>query len=630
MNRAGEKDTLITCERTLIAQADLRIVRGSTIERKQMSTKTTFKRVALVAVAALGLGVLSVAPSNAAVTITTTVAYDTATSTAVVGGQVTVVVATDSATTQGTAVRATVVSSGVGSVISATSDATDTSTVVGTVTSGTFYIDNTMARTAKTAIVLSSAVAGSQVITVTPLTSNGTPGTAVTKTITWTVSTALDVSATKSTSVIQPFSDNVGATFTSDAAVTAAKGTAPAQVAAIKVTLLDSNGVAKNGQALSVTVSGPGLVGINTANETVTATQSASANTVSGPVARAAALTLASGNNVAYVGVHNDGTAGVSTVTITAGTTVIATETVTFTGSAAIYTVTAARGTYAIGSNAAGDSATAAGITVKVTDSAGNALSGQTIYLVSSDTTIATVTASASSGGATGPLGVAYFEVVGVKSGSATITAYNTSGGTSATVKSSGTVIKVAKTEAKTVTAAFDKATYAPGEKMTLNIVATDADGAAIADSNAGTYTMTANLGTTSTLPTAAAFVGGTQAVTIYAPVSSGTFTVSIKLNAGAAWATALDDTTITASTEVANPAQDAATDAANEATDAANAATDAALAAADAADAATAAAEDASAAVAALATAVNTALANLKKQITALTALVNKLLKKK
>ena len=32
-----------------------------------MSTKTTFKRIALVAVAALGLGVLSVAPSQAAI-----------------------------------------------------------------------------------------------------------------------------------------------------------------------------------------------------------------------------------------------------------------------------------------------------------------------------------------------------------------------------------------------------------------------------------------------------------------------------------------------------------------------------------------------------------------------------------
>jgi hypothetical protein len=79
----------------------------------------------------------------------------------------------------------------------------------------------------------------------------------------------------------------------------------------------------------------------------------------------------------------------------------------------------------------------------------------------------------------------------------------------------------------------------------------------------------------------------------------------------------------------LSDPGSQAAVDAATEATDAANAATDAALAAADAADAATAAAEDASAAVATLAKSVNTALGNLKKQITALTALVNKLLKK-
>ena len=45
-----------------------------------MSTKTTFKRIALVAVAALGLGVLSVAPSSAAVTgLTVTVTDGTST-----------------------------------------------------------------------------------------------------------------------------------------------------------------------------------------------------------------------------------------------------------------------------------------------------------------------------------------------------------------------------------------------------------------------------------------------------------------------------------------------------------------------------------------------------------------------
>ena len=39
----------------------------TTNERKQMSTTTNFKRIALVAVAALGLGVLSSVPSQAAV-----------------------------------------------------------------------------------------------------------------------------------------------------------------------------------------------------------------------------------------------------------------------------------------------------------------------------------------------------------------------------------------------------------------------------------------------------------------------------------------------------------------------------------------------------------------------------------
>jgi len=50
-----------------LSQADLKKSFGSTFnERKQMSTKTSIKRVALVAVSALGFGLLSVAPSNAA------------------------------------------------------------------------------------------------------------------------------------------------------------------------------------------------------------------------------------------------------------------------------------------------------------------------------------------------------------------------------------------------------------------------------------------------------------------------------------------------------------------------------------------------------------------------------------
>jgi len=52
------------------------------IERKQMSTKTTFKRIALVAVASLGFGMLSVAPSSAAPGTATAIAIANTTTTA--------------------------------------------------------------------------------------------------------------------------------------------------------------------------------------------------------------------------------------------------------------------------------------------------------------------------------------------------------------------------------------------------------------------------------------------------------------------------------------------------------------------------------------------------------------------
>ena len=64
----------MTYEKGLFAQADPGIVSGSTIERKKMSTKTIYKRIALIAVAALGAGVLSVAPASALATVLTVTA----------------------------------------------------------------------------------------------------------------------------------------------------------------------------------------------------------------------------------------------------------------------------------------------------------------------------------------------------------------------------------------------------------------------------------------------------------------------------------------------------------------------------------------------------------------------------
>jgi len=66
----------------------------TTTERKRMSTKTTFKRIALVAVASLGLGILSVVPSTAAVSSETFTATADATSINV-GDSVTITVANE-------------------------------------------------------------------------------------------------------------------------------------------------------------------------------------------------------------------------------------------------------------------------------------------------------------------------------------------------------------------------------------------------------------------------------------------------------------------------------------------------------------------------------------------------------
>jgi len=104
------------------------------------------------------------------------------------------------------------------------------------------------------------------------------------------------------------------------------------------------------------------------------------------------------------------------------------------------------------------------------------------------------------------------------------------------------------------------------------------------------------------------------------------------QLDAAAAKAAAdkvSSDAAIAAAQAAAVEAATAAADAAAEATDAANAATDAANASAEAGDAATAAAQDAADAVAALSTQVSEMIDTLKKQITALTNLVIKIQKK-
>jgi hypothetical protein len=341
-----------------------------------------------------------------------------------------------------------------------------------------------------------------------------------------------------------------------------------------------------------------------------------------------------------------DGTAGTSSIVVATTSKTFAAKTVNFFAKAASTFATPSVARPVIGTGSVDDV-----VRVTATDASGNPWTG-TAYIY------ATSAASALIAGSATPVACTYDSadvrhecpVSGTSTGTASFKIIDASTVALATATSSEVSVRVSTATAASISMAWDKSTYLPGEKAILRVTVLDSAGLAIptgAITNLyATGAITTNMVLTavsttassnSVSPTVAAAnsssdpnnlaTAGMVTYIFTMPQTTGTLTATAKGGAGLPLA---GQVTVTASAEITNPSADAATDAANEATDAANAATDAALAAADAADAATAAAEDAAAAVATLAASVSTALDNLKKQISALAALVNKLLKKK
>jgi hypothetical protein len=465
---------------------------------------------------------------------------------------------------------------------------------------------------------VTSAVAGTQTLTWTSISATtGAPTVVATQVITWAAAPVVGTaSAVNSTSVIDSTTSTTFSGQTTDEVLSVVGTGLGSRVATIKVTLKDTQAVPAviASKTISASISGPGL--IQAAPGTGANTHDDAALTAKARVATADT----DSRGLVFIAVSSDGSGGVGTITISQGTTVIATETITFAGAATqlkdnnvdaagvslnkVYIPKGGTGTLSVGSY----------------DVAGNKVSATpTGLVVTSDaTSVATVSISGGTGTIT---------VTGVAAGKANITV---SVGALATATIKLVIpVEVTLTTAKTVTMSFDKTSYAPGEKMTLTVKAVDANGAGVADGARVLFsdTATANVAL-GTLPTGTVtLVGGKAEFTYYAPFAAGDITVTAK--EGAAVDAVIASTTaapytakaITATASVTNAGIDAATDAASEATDAANAATDAALQAAD--DAAAA-----SAAVAKLSKSVKASLKALKKQITALTALVNRLLK--
>jgi hypothetical protein len=600
-----------------------------------MSTKTTFKRIALVAVAALGLGMLSVAPStaapqadsftsattsstgvvNVAQTLNTTLSFISDTPTAAMS--ITPTVLTAPATAGAFAVTGAVTASTTNVNTTYASGLTVTSTAAGRTTA---------------AVTLSFTPDKVGTFTIKLASAGGTNN----QSITWTVvaTDVAGVSATHSTVAMNATGCSIGGgqwayqvcynnggsgssayvyavatdTVTATATLASTLYTPNALIASF---LLDQKNGASNTMASTVPwtvaiTSGPGLIqmgGRLTSAKSVT--ESVATTGVDGY--QAAGTTKS-----AYL--ISDGTTGKTVITFTAGGVLVATRTIDVYGPVATLTATQAKTSYPIG-------ASAAGISVVATDANGTVVPNTAITAASATTTVATINTpvSTSSVGA-----AAAFDVTGVAAGTSVVTF------TAGTITTTSTVTVGSTQSATLPTLTFDKAEYAAGELMTITIGAAAADNPSfvaftalpVASVSLITAKNPFSGGNTGTV----ALVGGKATWTAYAPLTAGPVVITATSGSGSS-ATAA---TVTATaTVVSDGVAQAAADAAAEATDAANAATDAANAAAEAADAATAAAQDAADAVAALSVSVSAMIDALKKQITALTNLVIKIQKK-
>ncbi|CAB4885321.1 unannotated protein [freshwater metagenome] len=538
-----------------------------------MSTKTTFKRVALIAVASLGLGVLtSIAPANAdipelthGIIVNTPETLEAAYTGDPVGSEVEVTQTSGAFNSVQITVDGVSVVTVSGATLSAAigePTAIEADKKSASQTADSDYTIST--KTAGTITVKSFDAAGGDVDLTSPVT---------TLTITVTDAASLKVSAANSTSIID--SDAVDGTSTKDETVVGVGiGNEGEQVAEINVVINNGDGAGDpmNGETVTAVVSGAGLV-------------------QGGGVAARVATDETAGGGLASFSVQSDGTAGTGTITISVGKIVIGTEKVTFSG--APKTITATQNLKVAGADPLGttDAPNADGshngaVTLTVKDKDGilvpNALDitnfGDSKYKIvgtSSDKTIFESMAKgdadiSSNGDGTYEVVVNAVSTTSGKSASLTFTVVDVNDDDAVLATSSAVSFAVGGDEIAKLSLGFDKAVYAPGEKAKLVLTAKDSDGFAVAD---GTYQvfaadgdafagLSASFATTSAPfsyaaeedpgdGTGTSFIGGVATSSMFAPLVGGPIVASGTLTTSGSLATALDGTDIEASSTV-------------------------------------------------------------------------------
>ena len=499
----GERDA---SARATHLEAATRKFLVTTNERKQMSTKTNFKRIALVAVAALGMGVLSSVPSQAvgnadSLTVTTGTQYTTAAGGTLVADSGTAATAAFQFLGGATQDTYTLVASLKSAP--ATSSALpflmlDTSTMAGVSASGGNVVD-----TATTGAWLSTkgdTMTSNSNILITNLNSSrvATAGVAYAKfkvMITDPTVAGTYVVTIKSTPTDAASSDSVpdagtDVTITVSGATTAADpGYSKAQMNlgsswSSLITLADSTvAVAMTASTTPVAVIRVQLKSATDVatytNESVTITTTVGTvgtAAVAGSIGRSVTFDYAnSGVGYKDFGIFADGTAGTATITISTASVTFAAKSVTFYSTTSSKIVaTKAANTLSVGSNA--------GVVLgKATDANGNSVGADAtstgVYAYSSNTAVVSDSGTACTYNST--YQIHQCTLTGVAAGTAKITLRNSStAGTASTVNSAETIeVTVNANAAATLKMEFNKATYAPGEKGYLIISALDSAG---------------------------------------------------------------------------------------------------------------------------------------------------------
>jgi hypothetical protein len=462
-----------------------------------MSTKTNFKRIALVAVAALGMGVLSSAPSQAAFSGTagSQLALTVANGTGSLTGTASDSTTAGTLTVNGLALLATdsyTVTSSVKSVPALTtianapallftlvdttsSTAAVTATGEDSATGAGFDAEMNKSSDSKTIVRAGSGAANSYVVSkwyafqdsqsakeriagtytytliVTPLTAAAGAGTAQTADITITIGALASASLVASSAFSTLFIGASGAT--ADAVVSGLATASDTPKGYLNVVLKNASSATSARESVTITTT-LGTVG-------------------DGSSVRGRSVVLKYDATSAAFPIYSDGTAGTGTITVSTPSVTFATKTVTFYAAAAkTITATVAHPVLKIGTN----DGSVRGVAV---DANGVAWSG-TAYIVASSAADALIAGSVT------PVACDAYDttnsrfncnIAAIGLGTAKFKIIDAATVALATATSNEVSVTVSGNPVATVKLSFDKATYAPNERARIYVTPLDSAG---------------------------------------------------------------------------------------------------------------------------------------------------------